>query len=84
MIPYPKIFLVLAIIIGVTFAAHIFIRRVFRASLIAAVTSGVVITVVAYFQEGDVNAVPFMMGGLYTFIFALIVGLFFYLGRKYL
>ena len=76
--------MVLAVIVGVSFAAHIFIRRVFLASLIAAVTSGVVITVVAYFQEGSTNAVPFLMGGLYTFIFALIVGSFFYLGRKFL
>ena len=84
MIPYPQIFLVLATIIGVTFAAHIFVRRVFLASAIAAGVSGTVFVIAAFIQDGHLYAVPFFMGGLYAFVFAMFIGLFFYLGRKYL
>jgi hypothetical protein len=84
MIPYPQIFLVLATIIVVSIVAHIFVRRIFLASAIAGIISGTIFVIAAFIQDGHLYAVPFLLGGLYAFVFALFVGVFFYFGLKYL
>jgi len=84
MINIPQPVLVLATIGVVTVSAHIFIRRVLLASVIAGIVSGTAFLIEAFIQNGPLYAVPFFMGGLYAFVFALFIGLFFRLGRKYL
>jgi hypothetical protein len=77
MIPYPQTFLVLGTIIVVTFTIHIFDRRVFVASATIGLACGLIFTLVSLVQDHHLSAVPFLMGGLYGFIFALFVGRFF-------
>jgi hypothetical protein len=83
MIPYPQIFLVLATLIVVSLAVHVFVRRVFLASISIGVLCGLVFTVMGLIQDHRLSFVPFFAGGLYGLAFGLFVGLFFYLGRKF-
>ena len=80
----PNIFLALIVfgVIGIT--PHFFIRRVFVASAVAGGIGGAFFLIAAYFQDARLSVVPFILGGLYVFIFALFIGLFFYLYRKFL
>jgi len=84
MIPYPQTFLVLGTFIVVTFTIHIFVRRVFVASATIGLACGLIFTLVSLVQDHHLSAVPFLMGGFYGFVFALFVGAFFYLGRRFL
>lgn len=81
---YPNSIRVIEVLVVVTLIVHILIPRVFRASVVVAGLCGVIFTILGFVQEHEVSWVPFVFGGLYGFIFALFVGVFFYAGRKLL
>jgi uncharacterized membrane protein (UPF0136 family) len=78
----PQIFFVLIAAASIGVVAHVFIRRVVPASVAAGVASGSVFVIAGYVQDHQISAVPFIFGGLFAFVFALFIGLFFYLARK--
>ena len=63
---------------------HIFIPRLLRASTIAALICGVLCTVVAMIHEGIQRMMLlFIVYGAYGWVFSFVVGLPFYLVRKW-
>ncbi|MEI9863688.1 MAG: hypothetical protein WDN00_03845 [Limisphaerales bacterium] len=80
---FPKIIFVVAVLVGVTLFIHAAIPHVIRASLVVAGLCGIIFTIMCLVQEHTFSLVPFFIGGLYGFIFALFIGFFFYLGRKF-
>jgi len=80
--PFDKILFVLLVCVGSAILVHIFVRQVFLASAISAAFCGLVFTVTAYLQEGQLSIVPFIFGGGYACVISLLVGLVFYFVRK--
>jgi hypothetical protein len=70
------------VIVGI--GVHFFVPRLLRASTIAAIGCGTLFTVVALIQEGRLSIIPFLFGGAYAWVFAFVLGLPFYLVRRWI